>query len=331
MQPEGEIYVCLDEVQFFREWPLFVKAHHETKRVRFVVTGSNAAMLSTDIITLLSGRSLPLEVFPLSFRELSSYQKIKQMARFRGLLDELLEYGGFPLVALSDQKQTAYDVLGAHARTVLLQDVAPRLGLRKPAILEQLYVYLVSNIGKPFSYASLAKLFSLADKTIKEYLDALAGAHLLYEVALFSYSLKKQMRNPKKVYAIDTGQANAMGFRFSANHGRLLENLIFIDLKRHGLDIYYYRTKNDRAVDFVVKSGTNLSLVQVTWDLNDSNTREREIRAINETMDELNCSKATLIVAEPLRLRGQLGDGIQVLPAHKFLAMDPDSRRASLL
>ena len=336
MQPEGEVFVCLDEVQFFRQWPVFVKAHHETKKIRFLVTGSNAAMLSSDMMTLLSGRSLPLEVFPFSFREMADARGIEvddpavragTAPKLKLLLEEILEFGGFPTVALHAQNQTAFDILGAHARTVLLQDVVPRLGLRKPEDLEKLYVYLVTNIGKLFSYHQLTKLFGLSDKSIKEYLRALCEAHLVYELDQFSFSLKKQIRNPKKIYSIDTGQANAMGFKFSSNRGRLLENLIFIDLMRLGLEVFYFHSDGGSEVDFVVKNGTDLSLVQVCWDLNSPDTRTREIKALKEAMNEVTCKSAIVIVGEvPLSLE-LLDNEITLIPAYQYLAMEPSKRK----
>ena len=332
MQPKGEIYVFLDEVQFFRGWPIFVKSHHETKKVQFVVTGSNAAMLSSDMITMLSGRSLALEVFPFSLRELASSKGIDvdnpsevalKVPEIKHLLDELLEYGGFPTIALKTLNQTAFDILGAHAKTVLLQDVVPRLGARKPEDLEKLYVYLVSNIGKLFSYSSLSKLFGLSDKSIKEYLEAFSDAHLVYEVDLFSYSLKKQMRSQKKVYSIDTGQANAMGFKFSSNRGRLLENLLFVDLKRLGLDVYYFKSEMDYEVDFILKKGEDISLMQICWDLNDPETRKREVRALQEAMNELKCKTGIIIVAEPNLSMEVFEEGINAIPAYQYLMMNP--------
>lgn len=324
MQPEGEVYVFLDEVQFFEQWPVFVKAHHETKKARFVITGSNAAMLSSDMVTLLSGRSLPLEVFPFSLRELASFNAIdfekpfevsKNGPKIAHLLDELLKYGGFPIVVINSKSETAYDILGAHARMVLLQDVAPRLAARKVADLEKLYVYLVTHISKLFSYSSLSKLFDLADKSIKEYIQALEDAHLIYEVDLFSYSLKKQIRNPKKVYAIDTGQANAMGFKFSANRGKLLENLIFLELKRLGLEVYYYVTKENYEIDFVVKRGSDIALLQVAWEINDPQTKERELRALEGAKKELKCQRGIVLSYEPLENQ-EVG-----MTAHRFLSL----------
>lgn len=339
MQPEGQVYLFLDEVQFFKDWPLFVKAHHETKQVRFVVTGSNAAMVSSDLITLLSGRSLPLEILPFSLREIAVSRGIEvdschalacNRPALRHLLDEMLEYGGFPSIVVGDHKRAAFDLLGAHARTVLLQDVVPRLAMRKPAELEQLYTYLMSHIGKLFTYAGLGKLFSLSDKSIKEYLQALADAHLAYEVDLFSYSLKQQLRSPKKAYSIDTGQANAVGFQFSSNRGRLLENLIFIDLKRLGLAVYYYKTKEDCEVDFLIKEGSTIALVQVTWDLHDPSVLERELRSLQQAMKELSCSNATLLMAEsPLHPLPSI-DQIQLLSADEYLLLPPKERKQRL-
>ena len=338
-QPKGNVFIFLDEVQFFREWPIFVKSHHETKKAHFVITGSNAAMLSSDMVTMLSGRSLPLEVFPFSLREIACNRGIdidnpSQVAlktpEIKHLIDELLEYGGFPTVALRTLNQTAFDILGAHARTVLLQDVVPRLGARKPEDLEKFYVYIVSNISKLFTYLGLSKLFGLSDKSIKEYLEAFSDAHLLYEVDIFSYSLKKQMRSQKKVYSIDTGQANAMGFRFSANRGRLLENLIFIELKRLQLEVYYFKSATGHELDFVVKRGVALSLIQITWDLNDLETRERELRGLREAMAELHCETGTIIVIEPDFSKEPLEQGITVIPAYKYLMMNPIEQKQFL-
>lgn len=334
MQPKGKIYIFLDEVQFFREWPVFVKAHDETKKIQFVVTGSNAIMLSSDLITLLSGRSLPLEVFPFSLRELAIKNNISitsplkasaNAPKIKQILDQMLEYGGFPIVVTNKLNQASFDILAAHAKTVLLQDVAPRLNLRKPDNLEKLYVYLVSNISKLFSYHSLSKTFDISDKSVKEYIQALVESYLIFELDIFSYSLKKQIKNPKKVYAIDTGQANAMGFKFSQNKGRLLENLILIDLKRLSLEVYYYKTQNDKEVDFVIKKGNQIVLIQVSLNLNDKETLEREVSALQQAMVELKVKKAFIITLDR-SLKNLNYENITFLRAHNYLGMDQDQQ-----
>jgi uncharacterized protein len=338
-QPTGLIYAFLDEVQFFRQWPIFVKAHFETKKVRFVITGSNAIMLSSDMITLLSGRTLPLEVFPFSLKELALSRKIphydlalvaQKSSEIRHLLDLLLQYGGFPTVALRTSPQTAFDILGAYARTVLLQDVVPRLGARKPVDLEKLYVYLISNIGKLFSYLKLSKLFNLSDKSIKEYIDAFCDAHLIYEIDMFSFSLKQQIHNPKKIYSIDTGQANAMGFAFSANRGRLLENLIFIELKRLDLPVYYFKTKADHEIDFVLQQGSQIALVQVAWDINSSETYTRETRSLQDGLKELQAQSALIIVLEPVFSPQKAQGEIQIISAYQYLMLSEKQQKKVL-
>lgn len=338
MSPEDEVYCFLDEVQFFSNWPLFVKAQHETKRVRFILTGSNAAMLSSDMITMLSGRSLHLEVFPLSFREQvkrhglnmeSQLSMHRQRFELQRILEEHLEFGGFPTVAFARSQRSAFDILGAHAKTVLFQDVVPRLGIRKPEDLERLYVYLVSNVGKLFSYSSLGKLFDLSDKSVKDYICAFEESYLMFELNLFSYSLKKQQRSSKKIYAIDTGQVNAVAFKFSSNKGRLLENLIFMELKRLGLKLFYYNTKKAYEVDFVVQRDTDSALVQVCWDLSSEDTYRREIRALEQGIQELGCSRGLLISMETVGREVQI-EGLCIISAYQFLSSTPEDKLASL-
>ena len=239
--PQGKIYCLLDEIQFFSEWPIFVKSLYEQKKVQFIVTGSNSAFLSSELMTLLSGRTLPIEVFPLSFAEIAQAYTIEtsdpitvsqQRARLRNLVTQVLQYGAFPEVALNLVPSVTYDILSAYAKTILYQDVTPRLQLRKPTELERLFVYLISNVGKPFSYTNLEELFDITDKVIKEYIAAFADSYLLFELEAFDFSLKKQIRSQKKIYSIDTGQINALAFHFTQNIGRLLENLVFLELRR---------------------------------------------------------------------------------------------------
>ena len=302
--PKDTIYCLLDEVQFFNEWPVFVKSHYEQKKIKFILTGSNSALLSSDFITLLSGRTLSIEVFPLSFKELAQANNInvdnqlqlsKHRHQLRELIDRYIKYGGFPEVILNLTPSVAYDILNAYAKTILYQDATPRLQLRKPLELERLFVYLISNIGKLFSYANLSALFDLSDKVVKGYIEAFADSYLLFELDLFDYSLKKQIKNPKKIYSIDTGQVNAVAFHFTENLGRLLENLVFLELRRLGLETYYFKTKNNLVVDFVAKKQLLLSLIQVAWQVKDLETLEREQKALIQGLNELNLKHGIII------------------------------------
>ncbi len=337
--PTGLIYILLDEVQFFKDWPVFVKSHFENKQVKFVVTGSNSKMLSTDLITLLSGRTLSLEVFPLSFAEFIQWQGITikdplDLTIHRNILrkyvDVYLECGGFPGVVLEPKSHVRSQMLNSYAKTVIYRDVIPRMHVRKTVELETLYGYLVSNIGKLFSYHKLAELFQLSDKSIRDYIAAFEDAFLLFEIDMFSYSVKKQLRNLKKIYAVDVGQVNAIAFQFSANHGRLLENLVFLELKILDLDIFYYKTEKDLEVDFCIRKGVIFSLVQVAWEIRELETKERELNSLFKAMDELNLKTGVLITLdqeEEFHLNGKI---ITMLPIYKFSCLSSQSKLAIL-
>lgn len=328
--PEGKIYCFLDEVQYFSNWQIFVKAHFENKNIKFVITGSNSALLSSELMTLLSGRTLPIDVFPLSFTELATYHAINTKTtlqlsqnrhKLQRLTEEYLHFGGFPEVAATENHTVAYEILNAYAKTILYQDVAKRLQVRHSAELEKLFVYLSSNIAKPFSYNNLSTLFSLSDKSIKEYIKAFEDSYLLFTVDLYAYSLKKQLRNPKKIYSIDMGQINAVSFKFTENLGRLLENSVYLQLKRLGYEVYYYKTEQDLEVDFIAKRGMNHSLIQVAWNLEEAQTRKREITALAQSLEEMKVDKGFLITFDDNEEVIEGKQLIHVLPAYKFFSL----------
>lgn len=327
--PKGKIYCFLDEVQFFQKWPVFVKSHYEQKQVKFIITGSNSFLMSKDLLTLLSGRTLPVEVYPLSFREvIAAKTGINQTTpldlaqhrhEIRRLLDRFLRYGGFPEIVLLEHENLSDDILNAYAKTILYQDVASRLKLKKPLDLEKLFYYLSSHIGTLFSYSSLAELFDISDKTVKEYIKALADANLLFEVNKFSYSLKKQIRADKKIYGIDTGMINSIAFKFSENQGRLFENILYLEFKRRNKEVYYYKTASDFEVDFVVKEKAKIEIVQVCIDLNEK-AEMREVRALVQAAKELKLTQGTLVTAE-VEKDWLIDDiSIRAIPLYKFIA-----------
>lgn len=325
--PRGKIFCLLDEVQFFNNWPLFVKAHYEQKDVKFIITGSNSHLMSHELLTLLSGRTLPIEVYPLSFGEIIQAKTAHPLTarlfaqyrqEIRRLLDGYLRFGGFPEIALLEKADLAYDILNAYAKTILYQDVASRLSLKKPVQLERLFYYLASHISDPFFYASLAKLFNLTDKTIKEYIQALIDANLLFEVDQFSFSLKQQIRTPKKIYAVDTGMVNAIAFQFSENRGKLFENLVFLELKRRNKEIFYYKTKEGYEVDFLTKEKGQLELLQVCIDMHER-SEPREIRALYRAAAELGLKSGILITADREKQWVEEGVTLTAIPLYQWL------------
>ncbi|MBM3886915.1 ATP-binding protein, partial [Candidatus Dependentiae bacterium] len=168
--------------------------------------------------------------------------------------------------------------------------------------------------------ASVAKLFDLSDKAVKEYITVFVDSYLLFELDLFDFSLKKQLRNPKKIYAIDPGVVNAVAFQFSSNVGRLLENAVFLELRRLGLEMYYYKTHNNLEIDFIAKKQLKMTIIQVAWQVQDQKTLEREQRALLSAMDELKLTRG-LIITENDEARVVAEDKeIIMMPAYKFFS-----------
>jgi predicted AAA+ superfamily ATPase len=150
--------------------------------------------------------------------------------------------------------------------------------------LEDAAYYLLSNISNTINYHKLGKLIGMHENTIKDYLSYFERSYLSFQVAKFAYSVKEQMKSPRKVYFIDCGLRNAVSFRFSQDIGRLMENLVFIDLRRRGCSIYYW--KNGNEVDFAIKQGLKITeLIQVSYDIRDQGTRKREETALVKGMD----------------------------------------------
>lgn len=326
--PEDTVFCFLDEVQFFTEWQVFVKSHYEEKKIKFIVTGSNSRLLSSEFITLLSGRTLPLEVFPFSFGEFltakgltvtDEVSLLKKRHRVRHLMDEYLHFGGFPEPSFVSEQATKKEILVMYARNILYRDIAPRFTVKKPLELENLFFYLMSNISSLYTYNKLSKLVEISDKTIKDYLSYFTDAYLLFTIDLFNFSVKRQIKSPKKVYAIDTGMARASSFSFSEDAGHYLKNLVFIELKRKGREIYYYKTANDLEVDFACKEGNRLTgLIQVSKEMQTDKVRKREIRALIKAMDETGLSQATIVTYEDEEIIRAEGKTINVIPAYKY-------------
>ncbi|MEW5950043.1 MAG: ATP-binding protein [Thermodesulfobacteriota bacterium] len=328
--PQGRIYCFLDEIQYFNEWQVFVKAHYEQKNIKFVITGSNSRLLSSELITLLSGRTIPLEVYPFSFKEFlrangldisDNILLLRKRHKIKGLWDEYLQYGGFPEIAFVEEKGAAREILSTYARNILYQDIAPRFKVKKIGDLDTLFFYLISNIAALYTYNTLSKLFELSDKTIKEYLRYFSDAYLLFTVDAFSFSVKKQIKSPKKIYTIDTGMASSVSFRFSEKVGQLLENMVFLELMRQGQDVFYYQTENRLEVDFICREGKKTTgLIQVTKETGEDRVKNREVRALQRAMEEMNIKNGLIVTYED---EGEIkidASVIHIVPAYKFFA-----------
>ncbi|HDR51004.1 MAG TPA: ATP-binding protein [Mariniphaga anaerophila] len=317
-----EPVLFLDEIQNVKGWEKFVNRIHE-KGIKIFVSGSNANLLSSEISTSLTGRNKVLELFPFSFSEFllfigEDYNLEKLTSKRKALLlnsfYQYLEFGGFPLVV----KEKDMEIINGYFQDILYRDIISRFKLSQIDEIKQIGLYFASNIGKIFSYATLQKISGVkSTSSIKDYLSYYEQSYLFFYLKKFDYSVKKQIMNPKKVYTIDPAISNRLGFRFSENRGRILENLIFTELRRRGKEVFYHSGKNE--CDFLIKKGFQITeAIQVSWSIDKINI-QREIKGLEEAIKAYDLSTGTLITAEPENTELVTDKTIKVVPAWKWL------------
>lgn len=320
--PKEKPYILLDEVQNIPEWERFVRGLHEKKEAHLLVSGSTSALMSKELGTLLTGRWLDLRVYPLDFAEFLLFKGVKiedkldlldKKILVRRLLKEYLEFGGFPLVALQEEKA---EILGRYFEDIIGRDITIRNNVRSVDKVKALATHYLTNFSTPISYRKLAKAIGLSLDSVERFSAYMEEAYLLFFVPKFSYSLKEQEVNPRKVYGADTGLINQVSFRFSDNLGRLYENLVYLALVQKGKDVFYYQDKKE--CDFVVKEGKRVTeAIQVSYTMEAN--REREIQGLCGAMEHFKL-KEGLMISDNLEEKMEVsGKTIRVIPLWKWL------------
>ena len=324
----GYDYLLLDEVQNLDAWDLWVSELYRQGK-NLVITGSNAKMLSSEMATVLTGKYLQVEMLPFSLEEFFDWNKLElhnlkpeQGAECKVLTDDYLRNGGYPEVVASRQLVRSY--LDTLFDSIVWKDVAKRHKVRNITDLNNLALYLVSNFGIPLSANELAEELGLSSvNTTKKYMDYLHEPYLFYYLSRYNNKLKLMKKAPRKVYVVDNGFVAAKAFSVTENLGRLLENQVFIELVRRGYDtektMFYYRSRNDKEVDFVLRQGVHIQrLVQVCYDMSSPKTEKREVDAIVECAGELKCDNLTIVTYDDERTIEKDGYKINIVPIAKF-------------
>ena len=301
----GYEYLLLDEVQNLDSWDAWVSKLYR-RGVNLVITGSNANLLSSEMSTLLTGRYVEIQILPFSMEETLKYREVPvnaelpdEKAKLFIEMDDYLKKGGYPEVVKNREIEQAY--LTTLFDSIILKDVARRHKIRKITELYDLADYLISNYSNPLSYNEIAEELSLGSvTTVKKFCGYLAEPYLFFYLPRFNNKLKEMKKAPRKVYVVDNGLIYTRSFELSSNNGRQLENMVFIELLRRGYDLkkslFYYRTSNDKEVDFVIRDGRKVtSLIQVSYDISKTKTRERELDALVKASEELKCDNLMLI------------------------------------
>jgi len=295
IKPKGKIYIMLDEVQEVKSWERVLLMYYEQKQnIKFIVTGSNSALYDNKQSTFLSGRTVGIQVSPLDFGEFLMFKNIdKGSPDIQTMLDEYIQYGGFPRVVLETIPRSKIAILSSYYNTILERDVIQRYDVRKDAELRNTARYLMSNSGGVTSSTNMERFLNLAPASILSFMDYMRRSFLVTINSLFSYSVKQQIYNPSKVYCVDTGLANNAGFNFTLNKGLMLESLVNNKLYKTNREVYYW--KNSTEIDFVTNTRGEVNLYNVTTTVDDDKVFEREIKSLEEGAEKLKAKNTFLL------------------------------------
>lgn len=331
LNPAGIPYIFLDEIQEVTNWEKWVRMMHELGKAKIIISGSNAKLLSKELSTLLTGRHIDITVFPLSFREFLFFNNIElkeeldvinKKIEINRLLKEYFEFGSFPEVVLNTQKE---EILLSYFDDIVNKDLVKRYRIRKPEKLKNLIMFYLSNISSQISFNTLKNHLLISTGTVENFSNYLETVYLTFFLKRFSFKIKEQEKSPRKVYAIDSGLSNIVGFRFSQNIGKIAENLVFLELLRKKaenpkIELYYWKNQRHQEVDFVIKEGFRIkNLIQVSWDINKLNTKKREINSLLKALEEIKLKEGTIITEDYEGEEYIKGKKIKYLPLWKWL------------
>jgi predicted AAA+ superfamily ATPase len=303
-------WLFFDEIQNIQGWERYVRDTIDRKKT-VIITGSNARLLSKELGTKLTGRHLDYEVFPFSYREFLIFYKIPASA---DSLATFMTRGGFPgYLNIGNQ-----EMLSTLVSDILIRDIFSRYNLRNQEVYRMLVQYLLSNTGKEVSFNNLKNVFEVGSaSSVMEFMNYLIDAYLIFLVPRYDTSLKVQAKNPRKVYGIDQGLVSFSSVSGSPDLGRLLENTVFLELRRSRKEIWYFKGKKE--CDFICRDANNrFSAIQVSLQLGQQN-EGREIEGLVEAMDKLNLSEGSIITFDQEDQITKNEKTIRLIPGWKWM------------
>lgn len=300
-----------DEIQVVEGWERYIRQKLD-ESFKVVITGSNSSLLSSELGSKLTGRHITKELFPFSWEEFCEF---RSLAHSEEALKKYMKIGGFPEYVKAEND----DILHQLFEDILVRDIAVRFGVRDVKSLQRLALYLVSNVGNLITGNKLKSLFGIgATSTVMEYFSYLEQTWLVHFIPKFSYSVRKQSVNPRKVYAIDTGLINVNSKSFSNDLGRILENLVFLHLRRNSKEIYYFSEKGE--CDFVsFNKGTVDQVIQVCYELNPDNM-DRELNGLFEALSFFDLDEGFIITNNQTDHFDREGKIARVIPCNEYFS-----------
>ncbi|MFA5754941.1 MAG: ATP-binding protein [Candidatus Paceibacterota bacterium] len=318
-------FVLFDEIQNLKGWELFANRLHR-QGYNLILTGSNANLLSMELATHLTGRHLPIEILPFDFQEFlkaKNFSKFDQKPELLKLLEQYMTFGGFPEVVTKNQHPRGYlDVL---FDSLLFKDVVKRHKVRFSEQIDQLGSYLINNVSNQYSFRKLANILKFkSDVTLEKYLKYLEEAYIIFSLSSFSAKAGERLRSPKKIYTVDNGFVASKAVQHFSDNGKLMENLVFTEFVKRGFEpnreLFYYKTRNGREVDFAIMNGYEISkLIQVCYDVRNLDAEQREVKSLIEASDELKVDNLTVLTWDDEREVKKNGKTVKFKPLWKWL------------
>src|SRR3989344_5573011 len=316
-----KLYVFIDEVQNYWHWVQTIKTLHDVNRqIKFVLTGSTSSLLKNAASTRLSGRYFSETIYPLNFGEFLEFSRLEKTTILQKMhaVEQYLQFGGFPRVVLEKDEFLKQELLKNYFQTIYLKDIIFSHNIRNNQDVFDLLYFIISNIAAPFSYNNIARSLTISVDTVKEYLSYAEQSYLLYSVMKYDASTRKQVANPRKLYAVDTGLVNSLSFKFSENRGRLIENLVFITLIKNQKEVFYH--KGYYECDFIVREGRKIvQAIQVTLSLQDESVKKREVKGLLEALNSHNLSEGIIITEKEKSSFDIEGKKVHVIPLYEWL------------
>jgi len=297
-------YIFLDEIQNVPGWERVIDSLMIDTDADIYVTGSNAYMLSTDLSTYLTGRSIPIHVLPLSFKEFKELNSLEDNEKAFG---DYISTGSMPKLRADMSKDDAFEIVNAIRLDIMFKDIAYRKKLTDVRTLERVIDYLFSEMGNPISGSSVSRELKIDDKTAESYLQTICESLMFYQAKRFDLKGKTVLTTPSIYYCTDLGMRNAAIGEYSRDIGRSIENVVYLELLRRGYSVHTGKIGN-REIDFVAAKSGKKEYYQVSMTILDENTREREIRPFRELNSP---GKRTILTMDRLGLGSE--DNVDII------------------
>jgi len=331
-QPEGKIFLFFDEIQTIPKWEIWLKYQYDLhkSKMKIIVTGSNSALLSSDYASRLTGRLIEKRLFPFSFSEFLDFHGIEHKrpeflslntAKILNRFELFLNYGAMPEVVEHDEGSAKLEILSSYFNTIIFKDISGRFGIRDTLLLKDIALYLLGQFTNSVNLKKLADQFFTTRDTVRDFIKYLELSCFIFSLYKFSYSHKTQLLSQKKTFAADNGFSALLPVRFTPDKGRLLEQVVFLELKRRYNQIFYFR--NQRECDFIIYDHSRyVAAFQVCYEINENN-QQREIQGLLAGCRELKIDEGIILTWNQESELTKDGIRIKISPVWKWLLM-PD-------